>query len=177
MKTILTSLFALTIAFTPAFADKDGDKDHDHDHHKVTGPNGGRLLFGVEPHLEFLVLKDRKVKISAYDHDNKLVPIAEQTVRLTGGSRKQPTRLKFEKQGDVLLSAGTLPDGMNFPVVLQIKPGGDAKPVLEKFQLNLEDCPECDFKEYACSCHHHHDGEEGEHKHEHKEKEKEKKKS
>ena len=44
--------------------------------------------------------------------------------------------------------------------------GPDAAPVREKFNLNLADCPTCDFKEYACVCEHAH--EEDDHDHEEK---------
>src|SRR6056297_132527 len=38
--------------------------DHEHAHGDIeAGPNGGRILDDVEPHLEFLVTEDRKVEI------------------------------------------------------------------------------------------------------------------
>jgi len=136
---------------------------HEGDHEKVqAGPNGGRILHGVEPHLEFLVTEDRKVRITAVDDENEAIPIAAQSVRVIGGDRTNPTRLSFEKEGDVLVSDSTVPEGENFPVVVQIKPTPDAKTVLEKFQVNLEDCPTCEYREYACVCDH-------DHKHEHDE--------
>ncbi len=129
---------------------------HDGDHEHITGPNGGRMLHAVEPHLEFLVLEGGKVKISAIGDGDKAIPIADQSVKLTGGNRTNPTRMTFAKVGDALVSNETLPDLKSFPVVLQIK-SGSGKSVLEKFQLNLADCPTCDFLEYACSCDHDHD--------------------
>tara|TARA_R110002096_G_scaffold428258_1_gene639693 strand:- start:26 stop:709 length:684 start_codon:yes stop_codon:yes gene_type:complete len=130
----------------------DGDDDHDHAE-KIAGPNGGRVITDVEPHLEFLVLDDRKVKITALDDDNKPATIAGQTVKLTGGDRSSPTRMTFVSQDGVLLSNEAFPEGNDFPVVLQIK-SGDGKPVMAKFNLNFSDCPTCDFKEYACVCDH-----------------------
>tara|TARA_R110002096_G_scaffold16106_33_gene55241 strand:+ start:10012 stop:10533 length:522 start_codon:yes stop_codon:yes gene_type:complete len=169
MKSLFTSLVTIFLAFSfNALADEKGghDHDHDHEHEKITGPNGGRLFFSVEPHLEFLVLKDRTVKISAFDHDHKAASIDGFSVKLTGGSRTSPTRLSFEKSGDALVSNNTLPEGTSFPVVVQIKSEGSGKSVLEKFQLNLEDCPTCEYKEYACSCDHDHDhGHDHDHKH------------
>jgi hypothetical protein len=38
--------------------------------------------------------------------------------------------------------------------VVQIKAKPDAKSVTEKFNLNLNDCPTCKNKEYACTCAH-----------------------
>lgn len=152
MKSLVSSLLIISL-----FVGLNAFAHEDHDHEKVTGPNGGRLLFGVDPHLEFLVLEDRTVKISAFDHHNKAASIDGFTVKLTGGSRLSPTRLSFEKSGNALVSNGKLPDKESFPVVIQIKSANGGKSVLEKFQLNLEECPTCDYLEYACSCDHHHD--------------------
>lgn len=133
-------------------------KDHKHDDHshakKVAGPNGGRVLTGVEPHLEFFLTKERKVKITAVDDDGKAVALGEQTVTVTGGSRSNPTRMKFVKDGDSLVSDKAFPEGNNLPVVVQIKAKPDAKTVIEKFSLNLSDCPGCAYLEYACTCNH-----------------------
>ncbi len=151
--------------------DDDHDHDHDHDHDKIiAGPNGGRVLTGVEPHLEFYVTDERMIKITALNDDNKAVAIGEQSVKVVAGDRRKPTRLKFEKKGDFLISDGKLPEGNDFPVVIQIKPTKRGKSVNEKFNLNLEDCPTCDNKEYACTCDHHGHGDEDDHDHEKKSK-------
>lgn len=137
--------------------------DHGDDDHakKVAGPNGGRVLTGVEPHLEFFVTKDRKVKVTAVDDDGKAVKMEEQSVSVIGGSRSNPTRMSFTKEGDSLVSDKAFPEGNNLPVVVQIKAKPDAKTVIEKFSLNLSDCPSCDYLEYACTCDH--GGEEDDH--------------
>ncbi|MFT5468804.1 MAG: hypothetical protein ACI8UO_003916 [Verrucomicrobiales bacterium] len=162
MKSIL-NLFAALFAFaiytsSAVAADEKHDHDHDHDHAKIiAGPNGGRVLISVEPHLEFLVMKDRRVRITAVSHDDKPKAIAldEQSVKVIAGKRRAPTRLKFIREENSLISDGPLPDGMNFPVVVQIKVDADSRTVIDKFQLNLQDCPTCDYKEYACVCDHH----------------------
>lgn len=158
--------------------EKKGDdhdhEEHDHAHdHDIVGPNGGRVLHEVDPHLEFFVTDDRKVQITAVDDEGKAIPLEKQTVRVTGGSRTNPTRMTFEKKGDSLISNVAFPKGNNFPVVVQIKPAPDAKTVLEKFNLNLDDCPTCDYLEYACVCDHGdeeegHDHKDHDHKHEKK---------
>lgn len=160
----IKSFAALATAFTfalgsPALqADDKGHKHEEHeghDHDKIiSGPNGGRVLQVVEPHLEFFVTKDRKVKITALGEDGKAIPIGDQVVRITGGSRSKPTKMKLEKQGDILVSDKVLPDGNDFPVVVQIKPAPFKKGVIEKFNLNLSECPTCDNAEYACACDH-----------------------
>ena len=183
------SFAALATAFTFALgapvlqADEKDHKheEHDHDHHEaIAGPNGGKVIQEVEPHLEFFVTKDRKVQITALGEDGKAMPIGEQSIRVTGGSRSNPTKMSFEKKGDVLISDSAFPEGNDFPVVIQIKPTPDAKTVMEKFNLNLSDCPTCKFKEYACTCDHgdddddhkDHDHKKGEHKdHDHKKEE------
>lgn len=152
---ILTALTFAACAIMPSAAE---EKDHDHeghDHaHIVAGPNGGRVIMDVEPHLEFLVNADRSVTITALDEDNKAATIGKQTVSVIAGKRTSPTRLKFEAKGGVLVSDGKLPAGNDFPVVVQIKPKKLAKKVMAKFNLNLNDCPTCDYKEYACACCH-----------------------
>ena len=131
--------------------------DHGHDHDSIeAGPNGGRILHDVEPHVEFFVTDDRKVQISAVDDDGKAVPVTTQTVSLMGGSRANPTKMKFTKEGDILVSDIAFPEGNDFPVVVQLKGAPEDKAAIVKFNLNLADCPTCDNKEYACTCDHEH---------------------
>jgi len=151
--------------------DKEDDhKDHDHKHaEKVAGPNGGRVITSVEPHLEFLVTKDRKVKIIAVGDDNKAIALKKQTVKVFGGDRSNPTKMKFKKEGNTLVSDVAFPEGNDFPVIVQIKNSPVAKKVLEKFNLNLKNCPTCELKEYACVCDHAH-GDHDHKDHDHKKK-------
>jgi hypothetical protein len=135
-----------------------GDHEHgDNEHAKKTpGPNGGRILTDVTPNLEFLVREDRKIQISALA-DAKAIPVTTQSLTLVGGDRANPTTLEFIKDGDVLVSSTALPAGENFPVILQIKTSPTSDLITQKFQLNLKDCPDCKYKEYACICDHDHD--------------------
>jgi hypothetical protein len=134
---------------------------HDHGAHAevahsdvVKTPNGGRLVASVDPHLEFYVTPERFVQITFLGHDGEVVPVGEQKVSAIGGDRSAPTKVEFVKQGDVLLSRHALPDLKSMPMVLQVKATPDAKTIREKFNLNLNDCPTCSFKEYACICGH-----------------------
>jgi len=133
-----------------------GDHDHDHGPGIVAGPNAGRVLTGVEPHLEFLVTADRKVELRQVSEQLKAEPIGTQTVSLVAGDRSNPTELSFSKVGDLLVSSGFLPGGNDFPVVVNIKASADGETVREKFNLNLAECPSCDNLEYACECDHEH---------------------
>jgi hypothetical protein len=120
----------------------------------VGGPNGGRLLTKLEPHAELLVRDDRRIQVVFLDADDKPVPAANQTVTVTTGSRLSPTTLTFERSGDVLVSTRALPEGDNLPAVVQIRVTPGAPPVIERFNLNLATCPDCDRHEYACACDH-----------------------
>lgn len=148
---LLTSLLTLALAFTATAADKD---KHDHEHAAKAGPTGGKLITEVEPHVEFFVNKDKKVEIRFVDDDNKVVAPGAQVISVTLGDRSAPTKLTFTKDGNKLISDKTIPEGNDLPTVVQIKATPDAKSVTEKFNLNLEQCPTCKFKEYACTCAH-----------------------
>ncbi|MGV3664397.1 MAG: hypothetical protein ACO1TE_29765 [Prosthecobacter sp.] len=147
---LLSALLVLTLACSINAADKD---KHDHDHAKA-GPTGGKLITEVEPHVEFFVNKEKKVEIRFIDDDNKVVAPGEQVIAVTLGDRAAPTKLAFTKDGNKLISDKVIPEGNDLPTVVQIKAKADAKSVTEKFNLNLEQCPTCENKEYACTCKH-----------------------
>lgn len=163
---ILTALTIAACAIMPAAAE---EKDHDHEGHDhgkiVAGPNGGRVIMDVEPHLEFLVNADRTVTITALDDHNKAAKMGDQTVKIIAGKRTSPTRLTFSAKEGKLVSSGKLPAGNDFPVVVQIKPTKGAKTVNAKFNVNLNDCPTCDYREYACTCDHGDDHDDHDHDH------------
>ena len=120
----------------------------------LPGPNGGRLLTTTQPHAEFLVTPERKVQITFVGEDGKPIPAAAEVVTITTGDRSAPVKLTFSKVNGPLLSNETLPEGNNFPVVVQIKPTPEAKAALAKFTLNVTPCPGCQKPEYACTCSH-----------------------
>ncbi len=152
MKTTL--ILPLAIAILSSLTLHAG-KNHSHEK-KVAGPNGGRLLVSMEPHAEFLVTADRKVQITFVDDALKPLAPAAQVVTVTTGERSAPVKLSFAKTDNALLSEQTVPEGNNFPVVVQIKTSADAKAIVEKFTLNLSNCPDCKYAEYACICSHTH---------------------
>ena len=150
-KHIITTLLTLALAFTANAADKD---KHDHEHEAKAGPTGGKLITEIEPHVEFFVNKDKKVEIRFIDDDMKVVAPGEQVISVTLGDRSAPTKLSFTKDGNKLVSDKAIPEGNDLPTVVQIKASPDAKSVTEKFNLNLNQCPSCKNKEYACTCAH-----------------------
>ena len=168
MKTNISILLAVFgLVFSPALraAEHDHDhkegeaKEHAHEHgKKEAGPNGGRIVTATEPHFEFFVTPERKVKITFLGEDGKPVALKGQSVTAIGGERAKPTKLAFAKDGESLVSDKPLPEGKELPIVLQVKMTPDAKTVTEKFNVNLADCPTCEFKEYACICEHGHEG-------------------
>jgi hypothetical protein len=153
MKSIALHLLAALTLALPAFA----ADEHEHGKTKA-GPNGGRVLTAVEPHLEFYVTKDRKVEISALDDKNKAIALDGQTVTVTAGDRAKPTKLEFKAEGGKLVSTNAVPAGNDFPVSVGIKAKPNAKLVYEKFNLNLNKCPDCKNLEYACECDHSKEG-------------------
>ena len=148
-KLLTTTLLTLALTLTAIAADK-----HDHEHADKAGPNGGKLITEVEPHVEFFVNKDKKVEIRFVDDANKVVAPGEQVIAVTLGDRAAPTKLSFTKEGDKLISDKAVPEGNDLPTVVQIREKEGAKAVTEKFNLNLSDCPTCKNKEYACTCAH-----------------------
>ncbi|SKB01819.1 hypothetical protein SAMN02745166_03470 [Prosthecobacter debontii] len=146
---LFTALLTLALAFSVNAADK-----HDHKNEAKAGPNGGKLITEVEPHVEFFVNADKKIEIRFVDDDNKVVAPAEQVIAVTLGDRSAPTKLAFTKDGDKLVSDKTIPEGSDIPTVVQIRAKEGAKAVTEKFNLNLAQCPTCKNKEYACTCAH-----------------------
>jgi hypothetical protein len=144
----VTALTATTSLVAPAHAHSPAAEK------RTAGPNGGRVIKKVTPHVEFFVMPDRKVKLTFLDHAGKPVEPAVQTATLTGGDRANPTKLAFAKEGNALVSDKGLPEGGTVPAVLQIKVTPDAPAVTEKISVNMVKCPECGHSEYACICGH-----------------------
>ena len=142
-----------------AHKDPDNGKDEHagHSHaEKVAGPNGGKIITTVEPHAEFFVTAERKVRITFLGDDNKAIAVANQSASIVCGDRSNPTTLTLAKEayGMSLISDNTLPTGDKFPTIVSIKTTPEASPNRTKFTLNLNDCPSCKYKEYACTCVH-----------------------
>ena len=149
-----TRILPLAIAILSAITLHAGP-NHSHEK-KEAGPNGGRLLTSIDPHAEFLVTADRMVQITFVDDNGKAIAPAAQVVTVTTGERSAPVKMTFAKTETSFLSEQSVPEGNNFPVVIQIKTTPDAKTSVERFTLNLSNCPDCKLAEYACICSHTH---------------------
>ena len=158
---------------TPQHADdvaerrSEPDGSHTHDegnagHHSgVPGPNGGRLVVGVEPHLEFFVQPDRHARITFVNDDIDPIAPLDLDISLTGGDRSSPAEIGFTKKDQFLLSDTPLPEMQDMAIVLQIGGLENKEPVFERFHLDMATCPDCQLHEYACICGH------SEHEHDH----------
>ena len=125
-----------------------------HDHKHQATPKGGRLLEKTEPHAELVVEKDRTVTINFYSEEMKPVPVAAQTVTVQADTKTGKAKLDFEKKGDALVSAGKLPEGDGYNVIVQFKQAPNARPQNYRFKLDMKTCGECKRAEYACVCEH-----------------------
>jgi len=135
------------------------DHHHHHGHHHgvaetLSAPNGGRLIDELKPQLEFLLLDDRRVQVSAVDDHGAVIPVDAQSVQLIGGERSNPIRMALVREGNALVSEEPLPDLEAMPVILLIKSDANADLHREKFYLATHICSGCGLKEYACTCGH-----------------------
>ncbi len=135
----------------------DSEDVHAHDddsEKKEGGPNGGRIIASVNPRFEFLVNDDRSIQLTFLDDESHPIAPSGQLITLVGGDRSNPTLIAFTPKGNALVSSQTLPEGNSVPVVLQIETSPGASTIREKFNVNLSECPTCDYQEYACVCGH-----------------------
>ncbi|MDB4505269.1 MAG: hypothetical protein QNK83_14655 [Akkermansiaceae bacterium] len=163
IKSTITAFALLVTPMTYADEEKHDHKKHDHsehdDHadHDITPPNGGRILHDVEPHAEFFITKERKVQITFLNDHGKAVA-SDNALTAIGGKRAAATKFTFEKTDNGFLSNEKLPEGNLVPIVLTFKNKEGQKSIV-KFNVNMADCPTCEFLEYACTCEHEHEGE------------------
>ena len=146
MKTLQIILTIVTIAGISAFAAEDND------HKLIPGPKGGKVLETKPLHAEFFVQPDRKVSITFYDENMKLVAPGEQVVNVIAEAASGKSTLNFEKIGDSLVSTEPLPEREGYRVVVQIRPTANAKPQNFRIDYHTEICGGCKMAEYACIC-------------------------
>lgn len=134
---ILAAMIAAPLAVA---ADDHGAGDDHHPQEAVAaGPNGGHVVQSAG-HFSFEVVvdKQRKARITVLDDHGQ--PKAAGGVEIHGiaGERSAPVKLTFTMgEGGVLVSDKVLPPGAHIPMILVVKPGPDAKPVTERFELHV----------------------------------------
>lgn len=152
MKSVL-ALFALAGVLCATPATLSAETVHGHKH-ESGGPKGGRLLESTDPHAEFYVEKDNTVIVTFYD--DALTPVAatDQSVTVIAEVNGEKTQLEFEKNGDVLVSKGKLPEAEGLNLVVQFRQSAESKPINFRFALEKGICGMCNRAEYACICEH-----------------------
>jgi hypothetical protein len=121
----------------------------------VAGPKGGRLLATVPHAAEFFVTKDRVVEVTFYDANQKPVAPGDRVVGVTAEPKAGRTAIALTKTATGFVSQAPLPAaGEVYRVVVQIRENATGRPQNFRIDLNLGQCGECKFAEYACSCPH-----------------------
>jgi hypothetical protein len=121
----------------------------------VAGPKGGRLLATAPHAAEFFVTKDRKVEVTFYDAQQKVVAPGERVVTVTAEPKSGRTPVALVPTASGFVSSAPLPaPGEVYRVVVQIRDNATARPQNFRLDLNLGQCGECKYAEYACSCAH-----------------------
>ncbi|QTN31416.1 hypothetical protein HZ994_03425 [Akkermansiaceae bacterium] len=163
MKITNVTLTAMALLTPYLFAGEKGQDNHGKDNHDeaghkhaaiTAGPNGGKIFTSTEPHFEFFVTEDRKLRLTFLDKENKPAPAGDATASAIGGERSAPTKMTFAKVGESLISEKPLPEGKKIPLILQVKSAADADNVTERLTVDLNSCPTCVHLEYACTCGH-----------------------
>jgi hypothetical protein len=150
MKSKLLGIAFLLVGFVAGIAAEKGGAVPQ----SLGGPHGGRLIHSVAPPLELLIRKDRSVEIIALTKELKPGRFTGQLIGVTAGNRRNPTKLEFVTENEKLVSRNALPEGSGYPVSVSIKTSAEGKTVYDRFTLNLAQCTDCRFLEYACICGH-----------------------
>lgn len=138
---ILAAAFLLTAIQALAHSDKE------------VGPSGGRILeFSTNQTLHGEVtLTNGIFYVALLDKNMKPVPLAEQSLAVTGGSRSNPETPKVEKRAHHF----TFPalKGDSYLLVFQYKDNLLAKPITARFEFDSAICSGCKKGEWLCDCH------------------------
>lgn len=144
-------LAILTLIALAALSPLRAADSHSHDK-PLAAPQGGRLIEIDNTHAEFLILPDRKVSVTFYDHDMKPLAPSSQLVTLIAEAPSGRATLDFEPAASAFLSRSPLPEGNGYRLVLRIRNSPDSTPRNFRFDLHTEPCSACKLPEYACTC-------------------------
>ena len=134
MKTNLILALLVSILLSP-LAGAHGKHGHGHGHDQ-RGPNNGVVIHDVNPHVELVVTKDRKLQFTFLDGSlKKAVPPKQQSISVVCGKRLAPTRMSFVRQGNSFVSDRPLPAGSPIRTVIRFKMTKNAK--VNVVRLNL----------------------------------------
>jgi hypothetical protein len=118
------------------------------------GPNGGRIVeFSQNESLHGEVtLKDGFFHVALLDHQMKPVAIGTQVLNVAGGDRKAPQKPTVTvKDGHFVFP---VLKGDEYPLVLQLRPTANAKPITARFTYDSAVCGKCKQQEWLCGCKH-----------------------
>lgn len=120
---------------------------------KEIGPHGGRILeFSTNQTLHGEVtLTNGTFHVAVLDKEMKPLPLKEQSLVVTGGTRSNPEKPKVEKRGNHF----TFPalKGDSYMLVFQFQEDAAAKPIIARFEFDKATCPTCKKGEWLCDCH------------------------
>ena len=122
-------------------------------HERITiGPGNGRLSYldsATTPNAEFNV-KEGKAHITLLDKDLKPITLTSQALSLTAGEKGSAKKLEVTKSENDFVA--TLPAGMDYWCIFQLKEKSDAKAITFRIHYNAVDCGECKMPEWRCTC-------------------------
>lgn len=111
----------------------------DHHSHAIPGPNGGKLITTVDPHLEFWIQPDDgHARITFVNDDIEPIEAPSIPLSLAMGDRDNPTMIVFEQKGSVLVSKEPLSLEGNPPIILELCSTDGEKAQYERFHLNMD---------------------------------------
>lgn len=115
------------------------------------GPNGGRILeFSKDETMHGeVVAKDGKFHIALLDKNMKPVPLDNQTLTATSGTRQKPVRLEVSRAAGGF-TLPLVPSGQW--LILQYKETPGSKAVTARLEYNTDICSGCDKAEWLCQC-------------------------
>ena len=141
-KLLITLTLGFWISMVQAFAHSENE----------IGPHGGRILEfskNQSVHGE-VVLTNGVFQVVLLDKDMKPMPLKEQSLVVTGGSRSDPQKPKIEKTADRFVFPKLA--GETYLLVFQFKENSSAKAVTARFQYDAAKCGKCAKEEWLCDC-------------------------
>ncbi len=111
-------------------------------------------MLHTEPQkAEFFVTAERRAEITFLDSALKPATPGSQVVSAIAEIPGQRTVVEFDRTESGFVSREVLPESAApYRVVVQIRRAPGEKPSNHRIELNLTQCGECGYLEYACTC-------------------------